>query len=154
MERTLKFQANKWPLPQSLARQWKGAAASLTETLGTYALGRYLQNIYPSKITVKFSEGKIKRSLVNCVRLVETMTKMVTGCLRTMKSCHFCIRWLKIISSYLWKIWDSVYILSLLDTALRTDPVICGYHITWQLFRVTRRALHKGPKVQPLKELS
>ena len=34
------------------------------------------------------SEGKIKRSLVNFVELDKTVTKMVTGCLRTMKSCH------------------------------------------------------------------
>ena len=44
------------------------------------------------------------------VRLEKTVTKMVTGCLGTMKSCHVCIRWLKSISSLLWKRWDSVYV--------------------------------------------
>ena len=27
---------------------------------------------------------------------VKTVTEMVTGCLRTINSCHFCIRWLKV----------------------------------------------------------
>ena len=35
-------------------------------------------------------KGKIKRPLVNFVGLVKTMTEMVTGCLRTTKSCHIC----------------------------------------------------------------
>ena len=36
------------------------------------------------------------RSLVNFVGLEKTVTVMVTGCLRTMKSCHICIKWLKV----------------------------------------------------------
>ena len=31
---------------------------------------------------------EIKRSLVNFVGLEKTVTEMVTGCLRAMKSCH------------------------------------------------------------------
>ena len=34
----------------------------------------------------------ISRSLVNFVGLEKTVTEMVTGCLRTMKSCHICTR--------------------------------------------------------------
>ena len=37
---------------------------------------------------------------------------MVTGCWSTMKSCHCCVRWLNgCIFSWLWKIWDFVYLL-------------------------------------------
>ena len=46
--------------------------------------------------------------IFNFVGLEKTVTKMAV-CLKTMKICHICIRWLKSISSQLWKIWDSVY---------------------------------------------
>ena len=59
---------------------------------------------------IQHSPIPTKRSLGNFVRLVKTVTEMVTGCLRMMESCHICIRWIKSISSLLWKIWDSVYI--------------------------------------------
>ena len=36
--------------------------------------------------------GKIKRSIVKFVRLKKTVTEMSTGCLRTMKSFHICIK--------------------------------------------------------------
>ena len=43
-----------------------------------------------------FPEGKIKLSLVKFIRMLKTVIKLVTGCLKTMKSCHICIRWLKV----------------------------------------------------------
>ena len=41
--------------------------------------------------------------------LVKAVIKMMTGCLKNYESCHICIRWLKSVFFYLWKIWDSVY---------------------------------------------
>ena len=38
------------------------------------------------------SQGKMKRSLVNFVGLEKTVTEMVTGCLKIMKSCYICIK--------------------------------------------------------------
>ena len=54
--------------------------------------------------------GAVYNSLVKFLGLEKTVTEMVTGCLRTMKTCHICIRWLKSISCLVIQIWDSVYI--------------------------------------------
>ena len=43
----------------------------------------------------KFEDNKGHQS--NLLGLVKTVTKMVTGCLQTMKSCHICIRGLKFV---------------------------------------------------------
>ena len=58
---------------------------------------------------IKYFDWKDKRSLVNFVGLEETVTEMGTGCLRTMKSYHICIKYLK--GSFLLSIkkYDSVY---------------------------------------------
>ena len=52
--------------------------------------GTGLLTIGPAKVKACKSllEGKIKRSLVNLVGLEKTVTEMVTGCLRTMKTFH------------------------------------------------------------------
>ena len=41
---------------------------------------------------VYISIGEIKRSSVNFVGLEKTVTELVTGCLRPMKSWHICIK--------------------------------------------------------------
>ena len=47
--------------------------------------------VLPSFIA-QLNNGEIKRSIVNFVGLEKTVTEMVTGHLRTMKSCHFYIK--------------------------------------------------------------
>ena len=37
-------------------------------------------------------EGRKKIIIINFVGLEKTVTELVTGCLRTMKSCYICIR--------------------------------------------------------------
>ena len=49
------------------------------------------------------------RSLVNFVGLGNNVTELATGCLRAMKSCYICIRWLKSIKLVI-QIWDFVFI--------------------------------------------
>ena len=71
-----------------------------------------------------FFRREDKKIIVNFVRLVKTVTEMVEGCLRMMKSCHICIRWLKSISCQPWKIWDSVYISLFLYTTIRPQPLV------------------------------
>ena len=39
----------------------------------------------------KVFNGKIKRSLVNFVGLLKTVTEMSAGCLGMMKSCYVCM---------------------------------------------------------------
>ena len=60
----------------------------ITKTAFTDISVFFSDNDLNSWITVQVSEWKIKRSLVNFVRLEKTVTEMVTGCLRRMKSCY------------------------------------------------------------------
>ena len=52
----------------------------------------------------------IRRSLVKLLGMVRTVTKMVTGCVRTMKVAKFQLDGKVFVLSGLWKIWDSIYI--------------------------------------------
>ena len=70
----------------------------------------FTEGIPEVKITVQFSEGKIKRSLVNFDGLEKTVTEMVTGCLRTMKVGMFALGDCKVILVSFEKIQDSVYV--------------------------------------------
>ena len=81
----------KWGLSLNLVATWLYVASVLMQRCQCVVLVQRLLTYLP--------EGKIKRLLVNFVDLVKTVTKMVTGCLRTMKSCHIGIRWLRSISS-------------------------------------------------------
>ena len=76
---------------------------------------RLISLFYSLKVPLKLKISlRMRRSLVKLSGFVKTVTKMVIGCLRTMKvASHTCIRWLKSGFSKLWKKWDSVYVCQL-----------------------------------------